>query len=756
MTSLVTRRRWAIELEATARAYWTPERTAAATGGKDLLIRPGEAALLLRALGLLNGDASLPPNQHRKYLQINHMVGVLEPAFAALRARHGRLRLLDAGCGRSYLTLLLAWCARHVWGHPLEVLGVDRNPAVIAECRRRTELAGLDDVVRFEATALDQLDAGAAWARGFGAAPPAGEPIVHGVIALHACDTATCDALALGVGLGAELLAVAPCCQAELARGWAALADGDGDGPFAPVWRMPHLRRETAAHVTDAMRTLLLRAAGYQVTAMEFVPAEHTRKNTLIRAVRSEAPDAAARAQYVELTRATGGVGLGLAARLGVLALVVAAVAGCGKGGGERKPAGEGSAAPAAEVVTDVVTTLPPVAGETVGPSGDVRVVAAADDGAWILTCASTGGRDSPRLVVGAGDGLPIDRLIAASDRDLVFVEGGALVHVDVVARTRRVLGPPAHAAIDPASRRIVHLRAGKLVVRDPGVPARELPAPADAVAVWARGKRWVEVGSGQPARDLGHRDCAPIQRYPYAFAPTATVDLDPTGVEALDRVGPQLGITAAGEVTLDGEVVLAADCAGQVHAALAEPPRLLARCAGSYRLVVAGPGGFTKDVPGHIERRGELAAIADYLVLGRRLVCWMSACIDLVAGVGYPVEQNDLVWIGETRFVAKRGAGLVIQAVERAPVEVALPRITQEVTVDTATGRRRTGPPPPTPAYVDAAGRFLLYGRYLIDLDAGTLRATLGTDAAAVDVTGRVLVPASPGQGPYRWIHPS
>ncbi len=297
-----TRDRWALELEARARAHWTAARTDELLQGKDVLIRPGDAATLLRALGLLNADASLPPAQVRKYFQINHMVGQLRLTFEELRARHATIRLLDAGCGRSYLTLLLAWCGAHVWRHPIEVLGVDRNPAVIEECRRRTELAQLDGVARFEVAALDQLDAIDVPAE------------LHGVIALHACDTATCDAIAIGVARRAELVAVAPCCQAELARGWEALADGQGD--LAPIWRTPHLRRETAAHLTDAMRMLLLRAAGYRTTAIEFIPSEHTRKNTLIRAVRGDGPDPAAASEYDTLVRATGGVGLALAKRL--------------------------------------------------------------------------------------------------------------------------------------------------------------------------------------------------------------------------------------------------------------------------------------------------------------------------------------------------------------------------------------------------------------------------------------------------------
>lgn len=292
-----TREAWAAELEDRARAWWTPERTHALTQGKDLPLLPGEAAVLLRALGLLQADATLPPQQVRKFLQINHLVRMLAPAIAELHSRHEVVRLLDAGCGRSYLTLLLAWCARARWGHRLEVLGVDRNPALIEECRRRTALAELDDVVRFVAAPVDQVD-------------PAG---VHGVVALHACDTATCDAIALGVRARAELIAVAPCCQGELARGWSTLG---AEGAFSPVWSSPHLRRELAAHVTDTLRMLLMRGAGYDVAAVEFIGDEHTKKNTLLRANLRRGVDPKARAEYDALVAATGGCGLALATRL--------------------------------------------------------------------------------------------------------------------------------------------------------------------------------------------------------------------------------------------------------------------------------------------------------------------------------------------------------------------------------------------------------------------------------------------------------
>lgn len=304
------RERWADDVTAAAHAYWTPERTRTIVGDKRLEVMPAEAPVLLRAVGLLHRDATMPPRQVRKFLQVNHLVRALRVQVRELIDRGEVVRVLDAGCGRSYLSLLLAYCARDRWGGRLQVLGVDRQADVIAECRRRAEIAQLDDVARYEAAELGAVDVEAAWERAYG---ERARPSV--VIALHACDTATCDAIALAVELAAELVAVAPCCQAELGRRWTELAEANAAGAFAPIWRAPHLRRELAAHVTDAMRVLLMRAAGYAATPLELVASEHTRKNTLVRATRG-APDPDAWAEYEALVGATGGVGLALAGRI--------------------------------------------------------------------------------------------------------------------------------------------------------------------------------------------------------------------------------------------------------------------------------------------------------------------------------------------------------------------------------------------------------------------------------------------------------
>lgn len=291
-----TREAWAAAYTARAQAYWTEERTRNLVGSKNLPLPPGRAPLLLRAMGLLNEDGSLPASRMRKYRQINHMILVLQPALTELCERHPEVRILDAGCGRSYLTMLLAWWFAEHQKHPARILGVDRSGAMVAECIRRSELAQLRGL-EFRAGELADLTL---------EQPP------HGVIALHACDTATDDAIVHGVTAGADLIAVAPCCQAELARAWQARPGG----PFDPLHEVPHFRRTAAATTTDAMRVLLLRSRGYDADAMEFVDSSHTAKNTLIRAFRRSEPAAGPLAQYDELVRATGGAGLALADRL--------------------------------------------------------------------------------------------------------------------------------------------------------------------------------------------------------------------------------------------------------------------------------------------------------------------------------------------------------------------------------------------------------------------------------------------------------
>jgi len=298
--------RWSEAWTARAAGYWTADRVAALLGEQQLILEPVQAAPLLRAMGILKRDASMTPATTRKFMQINHMVRLLRPFLLELARDRGRVRLLDAGCGSSYLTLLLGWCFKHIWREPAWILGIDRNSQIVGKCARRARLVELEDVLRFAPSAIGDFDLSGLTA----AEQPPGSGL-DALVALHACDTATDEALALGIRLEVRFLAVAPCCHVELSQKLAR-PEVSAAGALSPLWRTPHLRREAAASFTDMMRTLLLRGCGYRVTPMEFVPSQHTPKNTMLRAVRDGDGDPAALGEYRQLREALGGAGIRL------------------------------------------------------------------------------------------------------------------------------------------------------------------------------------------------------------------------------------------------------------------------------------------------------------------------------------------------------------------------------------------------------------------------------------------------------------
>jgi len=311
------------EFIAKAHALWTPEKTKKVTGGKRYPLVPGGAPLLLRELGLLNADATMSADAVRKFGQINHMLLLLETQLTDLAARHKTVRILDAGCGSSFLTFLLAWWfeRRHAESPDAAkacILGIDANAKLIDKSARIAKTLGFESSLKFVASALDAIDwpsqAVAAFGTEESAAKDGGVARPNMVVALHACDTATDDALALAVKERADFVAVAPCCQAELAGQWKAFSQVPPAGDLqaagramAPVYAAPQLRREIAADMTDMLRMLLLRSCGYEVTATEFTSSSHTPKNRLITAVRRGRFLESALGEYRQLRDHLGG-----------------------------------------------------------------------------------------------------------------------------------------------------------------------------------------------------------------------------------------------------------------------------------------------------------------------------------------------------------------------------------------------------------------------------------------------------------------
>jgi hypothetical protein len=240
----------------------------------------GVPLALLHDLHLLTRDGDLNADARRKLKQIRHLIGLLGPALDDVYARHEQPVMVDCGAGKSSLGFLL---------YALRVGPAGRGGVTAFEARPELARAAAERAQRY---AFERLRCVAS------EIAHAGEELperVHVVTALHACDTATDDALALAIARGADHVAVVPCCQAEVARQLAQAkpADAASAALFAHAWH----RREFGAHLTNVIRALALEAHGYQVTVTELAGWEHSLKNELILGKRVKRFDAGAAAR---------------------------------------------------------------------------------------------------------------------------------------------------------------------------------------------------------------------------------------------------------------------------------------------------------------------------------------------------------------------------------------------------------------------------------------------------------------------------
>ena len=232
---------------------------------------------LLKDLHLLTRDGQLNADARRKLKQIRHLVGLLRPALDDAMARAPEPLVVDCGAGKSYLGALLYELVLGPAGRG-SLVAIEARPELSEQAAARAQRFGQD---RF------RVATGA-----IAGAPLPSRPNV--VTALHACDTATDDALSLAIAQGADHVAVVPCCQAEVAR---QLERAKPEDPaVAALFAHALHRRELGSHLTNVVRGLALEAHGYKVTVTELVGWEHSAKNELILAKRVNRFDRTARA----------------------------------------------------------------------------------------------------------------------------------------------------------------------------------------------------------------------------------------------------------------------------------------------------------------------------------------------------------------------------------------------------------------------------------------------------------------------------
>ena len=247
----------------------------------------------LREVGIADAKGVIKPSRQDKYKQVEEFLRILSPALnAAIEAGQihkptpaNPLRITDLGCGHAYLTF-----AAHQFlmssGIPVVVTGIDIRPESRDRNNAIAQKLGIASSISFKAEEISKTTADAA----------------DIAIALHACDTATDDAIAWAVNGGAKLLLIAPCCHHDIQKQIDAAPE-----PWGALTKFGLMKERLGDLLTDSFRAQLLRIVGYRVEVIEFVGGEHTPRNLMIRAVKTDAkPEQIDIDRYLEITAQWG------------------------------------------------------------------------------------------------------------------------------------------------------------------------------------------------------------------------------------------------------------------------------------------------------------------------------------------------------------------------------------------------------------------------------------------------------------------
>ncbi|MGI2298120.1 class I SAM-dependent methyltransferase [Paenibacillus sp. GXUN7292] len=245
---------------------------------KQRVLEEGTAVPFLVELGIMAPDGTVRAKKQDKYRQINRFLEMVSDILPALPADRP-LTIVDFGCGKSYLTFALYHLLAVQQGREISIIGLDLKADVIAFCSELARKLGYDKLKFLVGDIADYEELQCA----------------DMVVTLHACDTATDAALAKAVRWGASVIMSVPCCQHELFR-------QIENEALSPLLSHGLLKERFSALATDAARGQLLEVAGYKVQMLEFIDAEHTPKNIMIRATRSQRQGKAS-AQWQEYLR---------------------------------------------------------------------------------------------------------------------------------------------------------------------------------------------------------------------------------------------------------------------------------------------------------------------------------------------------------------------------------------------------------------------------------------------------------------------
>ena len=241
-------------------------------------IRPGQSIELLKELHILTRDGRMNQDSRRKLKQVYHLYQFIEPLLTEVNKKKGAITLVDHGAGKSYLGFILYDLFFKALKDASHIYGIETREELVTHSRELAQRLGFGGMSFLNLSVAESITSGELPAK------------VDVVTALHACNTATDDAIRFALAKQARHIVLVPCCQAEVA---AVLRKNKGAAlkhPLAELWRHPIHTREFGSHLTNVLRCLQLEAHGYQVTVTELVGWEHSMKNELIIASYKDLP----------------------------------------------------------------------------------------------------------------------------------------------------------------------------------------------------------------------------------------------------------------------------------------------------------------------------------------------------------------------------------------------------------------------------------------------------------------------------------
>lgn len=258
-------------------------------------IKPGQSIELLKELHILTRDGKLNQDSRRKLKQVNHLYQFIEPLLKEVQQDHDGITLVDHGAGKSYLGFILYDLFFKNQEGRSHVFGIETRDELVEKSRALAERLQFSGMSFLNLSVADSIHSDAL------------PETVDVVTALHACNTATDDAILFALKKNARFIVLVPCCQAEIASALrknkaAALAYSG----LAEIWRHSLHTREFGSLVTNVLRCLQLEAHGYQVTVTELVGWEHSMKNELIIASYLDLPRRRPSERLTELLNSLG------------------------------------------------------------------------------------------------------------------------------------------------------------------------------------------------------------------------------------------------------------------------------------------------------------------------------------------------------------------------------------------------------------------------------------------------------------------